>query len=245
MPFFDAIRLALTTIRTQKLKSAFTLLGVCIGVMFLISVVSIVEGMGRYMEEDLVGKLIGVNTFELRHRPNINIGDVDQATWEEYRKRPRLEITDVEPVTSALPADAKWYFVSDGQVYVSSPSSGKPRQVQVSAVDGAYFDMKKLGVSSGRVLSEQELARGEKAVVLGADAAKRLFPSLDPIDREIKIGGVPFRVVGIAETQGQIFGMSMDNFLITSWRSPARRFLNSALPTSSTRWPSSHPAIRR
>lgn len=227
MPFFDAIRLALTTIRTQKLKSAFTLLGVCIGVMFLISVVSIVEGMGRYMEEDLVGKLIGVNTFELRHRPNINIGDVDQATWEEYRKRPRLEITDVEPVTSALPADAKWYFVSDGQVYVSSPSSGKPRQVQVSAVDGAYFDMKKLGVSSGRVLSEQELARGEKAVVLGADAAKRLFPSLDPIDREIKIGGVPFRVVGIAETQGQIFGMSMDNFLITSWRSPARRFLNS------------------
>lgn len=227
MPFFDAIRLALTTIRTQKLKSAFTLLGVCIGVMFLISVVSIVEGMGRYMEEDLVGKLIGVNTFELRHRPNINIGDVDQATWDEYRRRPRLEITDVEPVTSALPADTKWYFVSDGGVYVSSPSSGKPRQVQVSAVDGAYFDMKKLGVSSGRVLSEQELSRGEKAVVLGADAAKRLFPGLDPIDREIKIGGVPFRVVGIAETQGQIFGMSMDNFLITSWRSPARRFLNS------------------
>ncbi|WP_337171139.1 ABC transporter permease [Gemmatimonas aurantiaca] len=227
MPFFDAIRLALTTIRTQKLKSAFTLLGVCIGVMFLISVVSIVEGMGRYMEDDLVGKLIGVNTFELRNRPNINIGDVDQATWDEYRKRPRLEITDVEPVTSALPADTKWYFISDGQVYVSSSSSGKPRRVQVSAVDGAYFDMKKLGVSSGRVLSEQELARGEKAVVLGADAAKRLFPSLDPIDREIKIGGVPFRVVGIAETQGQIFGMSMDNFLVTSWRSPARRFLNS------------------
>ena len=47
MQFFEAIRLALTTIRVQKLKSAFTLLGVCIGVMFLISVVSIVEGMGR------------------------------------------------------------------------------------------------------------------------------------------------------------------------------------------------------
>ena len=88
MKFFEAIRLALVTIRVQKLKSAFTLLGVCIGVMFLISVVSIVEGMGRYLENDLVGKLIGINTFELRSRPNINIGDVDDAQWEEYRRRP-------------------------------------------------------------------------------------------------------------------------------------------------------------
>jgi putative ABC transport system permease protein len=77
VPLFEAVRLALITIRTQKLKSAFTLLGVCIGVMFLISVVSIVEGMGRYMEEDLIGKLIAVRTFELRHRPNIQMGDVD------------------------------------------------------------------------------------------------------------------------------------------------------------------------
>ncbi|HVT40860.1 MAG TPA: ABC transporter permease [Gemmatimonadaceae bacterium] len=62
MPFLEAIRLALNTIRVQKLKSFFTLLGVCIGVMFLIAVVSIADGMGRYMEEDLVGKIIGINT---------------------------------------------------------------------------------------------------------------------------------------------------------------------------------------
>jgi len=226
VPFFEAIRLALSTIRTQKLKSAFTLLGVCIGVMFLISVVSIVEGMGRYMEDDLVGKLIGLNTFEVRNRPNINIGDVDAATWEEYRRRPRIEITDVEPVTSALPADANWYIVSDGQVTASTTVSGKPRQVQVSAVDGDYFNMKKLGVSEGRVLSEQELSRGEKVAVIGIDAAKRLFPGLDPVDREVRLGGVPYRIVGIAETQGQIFGMSMDNFLVTTWRSPVRRLVN-------------------
>ena len=119
MQFFEAIRLALNTIRVQKLKSAFTLLGVCIGVMFLISVVSIVEGMGRYMEEDLIGKLIGVNTFELRSRPNINIGDIDDATWEEYRRRPRLELLDVAPVTGALPADAKWYITSEDQVPIT------------------------------------------------------------------------------------------------------------------------------
>jgi putative ABC transport system permease protein len=227
MQFFEAIRLALNTIRVQKLKSAFTLLGVCIGVMFLISVVSIVEGMGRYMEEDLIGKLIGINTFELRSRPNINIGDLDEATWAEYQRRPRLGLLDVAPVTDALPADAKWYITSEDQVAVTSASSGKPRTTRVFAVEGQYFEVKNLGVTTGRVLSEQELSRGEKSVVIGIDAAERLFPGLDPIGRELKMGGVPYRVIGVAESQGKAFGMSFDNFLVTSWRSPARRLLNS------------------
>jgi len=226
MQFFEAIRLALNTIRVQKLKSAFTLLGVCIGVMFLISVVSIVEGMGRYLEEDLIGKLIGVNTFELRSRPNIIMGDMDEATWEEYQRRPRLELLDVAPVTDALPADAKWHITSEDRVPITSTTSGKPRTTRVFAVDGQYFDVKNLGVTSGRVLSEQELSRGEKSVVIGIDAAERLFPGLDPLGRELKMGGVPYRVVGVAESQGKAFGMSFDNFIVTSWRSPARRLLN-------------------
>ena len=73
MPFIEAVRLALSTIRVQKLKSFFTLLGVMIGVMFLIAVVSIVEGMGRYMEEDFAGALLGVNTFTLRRFPDIRM----------------------------------------------------------------------------------------------------------------------------------------------------------------------------
>jgi putative ABC transport system permease protein len=67
--FIEAVRLALAQIRVQKLKSFFTLLGVMIGVMFLIAVVSIVEGMGRYKENDLIGKLIPINTFKHRTRP--------------------------------------------------------------------------------------------------------------------------------------------------------------------------------
>jgi putative ABC transport system permease protein len=227
VPFFDAVRLALRTIRTQKLKSVFTLLGVCIGVMFLISVVSIVEGMGRYMEEDLIGKLIAVNTFELRHRPNINMGDMDEATWLEYQKRPRLDITDVEPATATLPDDTRWYLYSEDMVMATSSASGKPRQVRALAVQGDYFTVKKLGVTRGRLLSDQELDRGEKSVVIGPDAADRLFPGLDPLGRELKMGGVPYRVVGIGESQGKVFGMSFDNFVIASFRSPARRLLNS------------------
>ncbi len=63
MPFFEAVRIALSQIRAQKLKSFFTLIGVTIGVMFLIAVVAVVNGMGRYVEEDFAAKFLGVNTF--------------------------------------------------------------------------------------------------------------------------------------------------------------------------------------
>jgi putative ABC transport system permease protein len=109
----------------------------------------------------------------------------------------------------------------------SSSTSGKPRQVRGIAVQGAYFAVKKMGVSRGRLLTDQELDRGEKSVVIGPDAAERLFPGLDPLGRELKMGGVPYRVVGIAESQGKVFGMSFDNFVVASFRSPARRLLNS------------------
>ena len=78
MPVLEAVWLALQQIRVQKLKSFFTLLGVTIGVMFLIAVVSIVEGMGKYVEEDFAGKFLGVNTFNLRKFPDIG-GDVTEG----------------------------------------------------------------------------------------------------------------------------------------------------------------------
>ena len=79
MHFLQAVRIAWETIRVQNLKSFFTVLGVTIGVTFLIAVVSIVGGMSRYMEDDLVGKLIAVNSFSLRSRPDFQMGDATQA----------------------------------------------------------------------------------------------------------------------------------------------------------------------
>src|SRR5437868_14612047 len=100
MQFLEAVRLALDTIRVQKLKSFFTLLGVTIGVMFLIAVVSIVEGMSNYMEHDFAGKLFGINTFELRRRPDFETGDVTEEMWREWQRRPRIRDTDIQPVVN-------------------------------------------------------------------------------------------------------------------------------------------------
>src|SRR5512133_2657078 len=226
MPFLEAVRLALIQIRVQKLKSFFTLVGVCIGVMFLIAVVSIVEGMGRYMEQDLIGKLIGVNSFELRHRPNINIGDVDPSVWESYRRRPRLYHDDVAPVVEALPAGTRWAIVSDNNLPISSRYSGGPRNAQISAVDGDYFAIRKFVIAEGRDFTPQELAMGTPVAIVGPEIVKRLFPGLSAIGREIRMGGLPYTVVGVLETQGSAFGLSFDNQLFAPWQAPVRRLLN-------------------
>ena len=222
----EAVRLALNTIRTQKLKSAFTLLGVCIGVMFLIAVVSIVNGMGTYLKDDLVGKLIAINSFELRHRPNINIGDVDAATWEEYRRRKRLRYYEVGPVVEALPPGTRHAVIADNSLNLTSRYSATPRSVRVSGVEGDFFEIKTLGVTAGRLPTPQEYALGTPVVVIGPDVVDRLFPALDPIGRELRINGVPYSVIGIVESQGSAFGMSFDNVAYVPYKAPARRLFN-------------------
>ena len=227
MPFFEAIRLALQTIRVQKLKSFFTMLGVCIGVMFLITVVSIVDGMGRYMETQLVGKLIALNSFELRTRPNLNIGDVDRATWQEYNRRPRIMESDVQPVFDALPSGTLSSMYSEGGVQVGSAYS-RPRSAQVTAIDGQYFEIKKLDVTDGRSFSANELTSGAEVVILGPDLVKRLFPTVSPVGRPVKMGGKSYTVIGVGESRGSAFGMSFDNYVFAPFRSPVHRLLNRA-----------------
>ncbi len=225
MPLFEAVRLALATIRVHKLKSFFTLLGLCNGVMFLITVVSIVDGMGKYMENDLIGKLIPINSVELRHRPNINIGDVDQAEWESWRRRPRLYISDVQPVVDVLPEGMRWAVTSENNITVSTRYA-RPRRSQVYGVDGDFLEIKRWAMAEGRPFTTQELEQGENVVVIGPDLAERAFPGVEALGRELKVSGIPYRVIGIVESQGSALGISFDNFIVAPWKSPIRRVLN-------------------
>src|SRR3954462_6067718 len=144
MPLIEAVRLALAQIRVQKLKSFFTLLGVVIGVMFLIAVVSIVEGMSSYMEHDFVGKLVGVNTLTLARNPEIG-GDMTEEQWRAMQRWPRVKITDVEPVVSALPPGTLWSAEGYDNVMMSSQWA-KPTNLQASAVEGDYFKIREMKI---------------------------------------------------------------------------------------------------
>jgi putative ABC transport system permease protein len=225
MSFYQAVRLAWETIRVQKLKSFFTVIGVTIGVTFLIAVVSIVGGMGRYMKDDLIGKLIAVNSFNLRQRPDIQLGDVTQDDLREWRKRPHIMDSDVPAVAASLAPDVLWATESGSNLDVES-AYASPRNTQCSTVSEDWFAIKKMGVSQGRPIAPQEYQMGATVVIVGQDVADHFFPNLNPVGRAVRIQGIPYTVVGVAEKQGSVFGQSLDKFLIAAERSPLNRWVN-------------------
>ncbi|MFI5241893.1 MAG: ABC transporter permease, partial [Gemmatimonadales bacterium] len=214
MSLLDAVRLALTQIRVQKLKSFFTLLGVTIGVMFLIAVVSIVNGMSNYVEVDFAQKFLGVNTFTLRRYPDFSGGNVTSETWKEWQRRPLITVEDAEAVRDALPPGTHWAI---NDMTWGNPSTqyrnGGPQSL-VAAVSADYFLIKNLDVERGRVFTEQEEMIGAPVVVIGKETAETYFPNLDPLGREIRLEGLPFRVIGVLEKQGTTFGLSLDRQVI-------------------------------
>jgi putative ABC transport system permease protein len=225
MLFLQAVRIAWETIRVQKLKSFFTVIGVTIGVTFLIAVVSIVSGMGRYMKDDLVGKLIAVNSFNLRKQPDLQMGDVTEAEQREWRRRPRIQDSDVPAVAAGLAKDVLWATESSDNLNIETPY-GTPRRIQSITVSESWFDIKKWGVSKGRLIAPQEYQFGAPVVVIGQDVADHFFPNLDPIGRQVRIQNIPYTVIGVVEKQGSAFGISLDKFLIAPEKSALNRWVN-------------------
>ena len=224
MPIWESVRLALDTIRVQKLKSFFTLLGVTIAVMFLIAVVSIVEGMSKYVEEDFMGRVLGANTFTLRRFPWFG-NNTTEAEWRSWQRRPRVYPRDARLVRDVAPPGTRWAIESAELLWAQSKYV-RPRQVEAHAVDGDYFTIKKYNLSSGRVFSQQEMELGASMLVIGDEAAKSFFPTVDPVGRELVMGGQPYTVIGVIEHQGSLFGQSLDKMAIAPFNSPLRKLTN-------------------
>jgi putative ABC transport system permease protein len=240
VPFFDAIRLALQQIWVQKLKSFFTLLGVMIGVTFLIAVVSIVGGMTRYMSDQLVGKLIAINSFEVRQQPKINITSSPERE-RELRRRPDVKWEDVPPVVEALSPDTRWAAYRAVGLSVESRYVNRPKTVTVYCVTSDYFGIKRMEPARGRLFAPQEYVSSSNAIVIGDELATYYFPGLDPVGRELIVHGVPYTVVGVMEKQGSAFGRSFDQFVMAPYSSPLLKqapghgVLNSIMVQSASR----------
>lgn len=225
MPLLEAVRLALGQIRVQKLKSFFTLLGVTIGVMFLVAVVSIVEGMSTYVEEDFIGRFIGANTFTLRRWPDFT-GPETEEEWRDMQRWPLMYSHDARHVVDVLPKDVKWAIETDANASVSSIYAPRPRQTTIYAVEGDYFQIKNYDIVAGRAIAQEEYRVGSNVIVIGDEVATFFFPDLDPIGRELRIRGVPYTVVGRIDKQGSLFGMSMDRLIIGPLESGLGRITN-------------------
>jgi len=224
MQFAEGIRLALQQIWTEKLKSFFSLLGVIVGVMFLLVVVSIVEGMDRYIREDLASVMFGVNTVtlsRLSEGPNFE-GSSDRAR----QRRPRITFEDWEAVRDQITIPASVGAESSVEGEIVADNGKAVENVWISAVSSEVIAIRDWTVERGRTFSAQEAERGTAVVVLGTETADLLFENLDPLGRRVRIRGFPYRVVGILEEQGSLFGQSLDNRAIAPARSAIQAVTN-------------------
>ena len=223
MQWIEAVRLALRTIRTQKLKSFFSLIGVLIGTTFLVAVVSIVEGMNVYMEDRFANTLVGLNTFELRQRPSITF-DESEDVWRAWLRRPRISYEDADYVRARLSTPALYakYCADRMEIKYGSRSA---RDIDLVGTEDTYFRIRNYELSDGRPFTAQEVRVGRPVLVIGNLLAERLFEGEDPVGKEVTIRGIPYRVIGVVKPQGNLFGLSLDKFAVMPYTAPARRHI--------------------
>ncbi|HEX8180283.1 MAG TPA: ABC transporter permease [Pyrinomonadaceae bacterium] len=207
---FDDIKesaaMAFDTLRANKLRSALTVLGVAIGVITLTFMVSIIQGLNRAFAEQI--ESLGSNTiFISKFDPSFG----KQPSAEE-RQRKDLLVADADAIRE-LPGVAG---VSPIYRKISEKIRYGEQQTDTPVLLGVtqYYEFTHSQyVERGRFINEFDMQARSNVCVLAQDVVRALFKYEDPLDKEIKIGGTPFRVVGVMQTLGNFFGQSRDNSL--------------------------------
>ena len=225
MYVWEGVTLAMQQLRSEKLKSFFALLGVIIGVTFLLVVVSVVEGMDRYIREDFSSQIFGINTVTLRRSPEVSF-NFDPEYWRAQRRRPRITFADADAVRDRLSVPARVGVESRAEGEVAADNGYAVTNVRILGASPETFQIHDWTLAKGRAFTPQEADRGVAVVVLGWDTADQLFEEADPVGRTVRIRGFPYRVVGVMEVQGSLFGQSLDNLAVAPSRSPIRAVTN-------------------
>ena len=225
MYIWEGVTLAMQQLRSEKLKTFFALLGVIIGVMFLLVVVSVIEGMDRYIREDFSSQIFGINTVTLRRSPEVSF-NTDPEYRRAQRRRPRITFADADLIRERLTVAARVGVESDTGGEVTADDGRTVTNVRILGASTETFQIHDWALARGRAFSLQEADRGVAVVVLGWDTADRLFEDADPIGRSVRIRSFPYRVVGVLATLGSLFGQSLDNLVVAPARSPIKAVTN-------------------
>jgi putative ABC transport system permease protein len=213
------VSLAFQQIWTQKLKSFFSVLGVILGVMFLIVVVTVVEGLDRYVREDFSSQISGVNTVTLRRWQSITI-NIDAEERRARQRRPWIRYDDADAIEAALTLPARVAVESTASGNAVGDNGRAVSGVQIMGASDDIFLIRDLEIAQGRAFTPQEADAGTAVVILGSQTADVLFEDGVAIGRSVRIRGFPYRVIGVLTERGSLFGQSQDNVAIAPARSP-------------------------
>jgi putative ABC transport system permease protein len=204
----EALRMALDALRSHKLRSYLTLLGIVLAVTTLVAVMSVVNGLNVYVADRIAN--LGANVFVVdrmgiitnlrafaaaQRRPPITAEDY--RALSEGQLQLSGEVGAVENTTSDVRGDNE--MAEDANLMGVTPNYGVIRKVDV-----AY----------GRFITEADELHRQAVCVLGAEVADKVFPNVDAVGKEVRAGNRSYRVVGVAAKMGTVLGQSQDNFVL-------------------------------
>jgi len=204
----EAFWIALEALRSHKLRSFLTLLGVVIATTTLIVVMSIVNGMNLYIADHIAN--LGTNTFVL-HQFQWAQG-FDEFLKARRRNKP-IRMEDYEFLQENL--QGYQHIGAFTELSPNPPARYKGRlidEIELKGMTASFADIGREKVEYGRYLNDSDYQHNARVCVIGSDLVEKLFPSVDPLDKEVSLAGLPFRVIGVTEKMGSTFGQSQDNF---------------------------------
>jgi putative ABC transport system permease protein len=208
MNITEAINISLSSIKANKLRSFLTLLGLIIGVMTLILVMTIVQGANRYVEEKIAD--LGTNVFQISKTPLV------VTNFQEFikaQKNKDLLLEDAEAIRNQC-ADCFSVGVqvqTTGTVKFGNESG---EDTSIRGVTANMAEISTINIEDGRYISSFEEKNASAVCIVGRDVVDHLFPHLGAIDKVIRIANQEYRIIGIAERIGNVLGQSQDNFVL-------------------------------
>jgi len=203
----ETLRLAMDALRSHKLRSFLTLLGVILAVAALITVMSAVVGLNTYVADRIAN--LGANVF-LVHRFGI-ITSYD--AWIKAQKRPLITLEEFERLRDNLHT-AKSVAGEEDRNVTTRSGDQMLENTSVLGVTPNFADVRNLTVAQGRFLTQADEDHHSEVAFIGADLAKKFFPNVDPIGKMIRAETHSYQVVGVAEAIGTAFGQSQDNYMM-------------------------------
>ncbi len=206
----DVFQMSLESIISHKLRSFLTLLGIMIGVMTVIAMVSVVQGLNKSFLSEL--ESVGPDVIMIsKYEPGINVGNMS----EEGRQRKDLTFEDAMAIKRECPLVKAVGVDLTVSLFESIPIKYRGTESTDTIIIGMNESFPSV-ISvylpeRGRFISESDMIHRTKVCVLGADVKEALFPHTDPIGKEIRIGAHRFTVIGQMEKRGAMFGQSRDN----------------------------------
>ncbi len=215
---FESVILALASIWANKLRSLLTLLGNIVAVSSIITVVALLTGVNEAVSDAIVSDL-GADSFTVQ-RMGITQNEDD---FERMRNNPRVTVEDAE----AIKRFATTIESVMAQAQTSSPVTYKNAEiapVQVQGVSEEYLDFATFDAERGRMITPAEIRRNRHVTLIGWGVADRLFGPEDPLEKKVKVAGVPYTVVGVSKKKGAAFGQSLDDFVVIPLGAYQRRY---------------------